>query len=131
MPLTKTYIAWKNMRQRCSNTKLKCYPNYGGRGITVCERWNVYQNFLDDMGEAPHDKTLERVKNEEGYSPGNCVWEDRTQQNANRRFSGVGFDSRAGKWRARVARYGKKVFLGYFNSEEEAIEARKNFLGVS
>lgn len=82
---SKTYASWRSMRERCFNQKNKQYTDYGGRGITVCERWNDFVNFLADMGEVPKGLTLERVDNEKGYSPDNCLWASRASQVRNRR----------------------------------------------
>jgi len=84
--ITKTYRTWKNMLQRCGNPKNKSYNNYGGRGIKVCDRWlHSFENFLDDMGEAPERLTIERENNNGNYEPGNCVWTTRKEQNYNTR----------------------------------------------
>lgn len=80
---TRTYKAWQSMLQRCTNERHKHYARYGGRGITVCERWMVYENFLADLGECPPGLTLEREKNERGYEPGNCHWATRQEQALN------------------------------------------------
>ena len=61
------------MIQRCTNPKAQNYRHYGGRGITVCDRWRVYENFLADMGERPADLSLDRIDNE-SYEPANCRW---------------------------------------------------------
>lgn len=72
------------MRKRCLNPKHPKYPRYGGRGITICERWlNSFDNFIADMGPRPPKLTLERVDNNQGYDPFNCIWETRARNNAN------------------------------------------------
>ncbi len=85
--LTKEYRAWRSMRDRCNRPGNKHYANYGGRGITVCERWqHSFENFLTDIGTAPNAKlTLDRINNNEGYSPDNCRWTTRYQQRMNQR----------------------------------------------
>jgi hypothetical protein len=82
---TQTYKTWAGMLARCRNPRETGYQNYGGRGITVCERWMVFTNFLEDMGERPPDLSLDRINNDGNYEPGNCRWADRATQNANRR----------------------------------------------
>lgn len=82
---TGTYIRWQAMRDRCSNPNNSKYSYYGGRGIRVCKRWKSFQAFLKDMGECPRSLTLERVDNDKGYTPSNCVWATRKEQIANRR----------------------------------------------
>ena len=82
---TKTYHAWKAMRQRCTNPKRREYANYGGRGIRVCERWGEYLNFLSDMGAAPPDTSLDRIDPNGNYEPGNCRWASALTQSLNRR----------------------------------------------
>jgi hypothetical protein len=82
----KEYSTWNGILQRCTNPNNEKFYLYGGRGVTVCERWLKYENFLADMGRCPHPGwTVERTDNAEGYSPDNCIWAPTKVQIDNRR----------------------------------------------
>jgi hypothetical protein len=80
------HTAWLRLLGRCFNPNNKCYNRYGGRGITVCDRWrSSFANFLSDMGPKPagHRISVERLNNDGNYEPGNCVWATQAQQTRN------------------------------------------------
>lgn len=81
---TKEYSAWIGMRKRCNTKSSEDYPDYGGRGIKVCERWDLFSNFVEDMGIAPKDFSLDRIDVNKGYSPDNCRWADAKTQARNK-----------------------------------------------
>ena len=84
---TPEYRAWRAMKARCYNPHTRAYHNYGGRGIQVCDEWrNSYETFVRDMGRRPSSRhTLERVNNNENYSPKNCIWATYADQARNKR----------------------------------------------
>ena len=86
-----TYASWHDMKQRCNNPKNYKFKDYGGRGITYCKEWEQFVNFLNDMGEKPDDKTLDRIDVDGNYSKSNCRWATHEEQAQNTRIS-IGVD---------------------------------------
>jgi len=80
------YQSWSHMKSRCQDIKNQDYHRYGGRGITVCKEWEIYENFLADMGRRPSSAhSLDRIENNSGYHKGNCKWSTKIEQNRNKR----------------------------------------------
>lgn len=130
---TPEYQTWANMRKRCLNPNAEGYEYYGGRGISVCERWSTFENFFADMGKKPSPQhSIDRIDNNKGYYPENCEWADKTQQVINRRtpknnktgVKGVYWHKTAKKYQARISVDRKTINLGLFSDLEKAKEAR-------
>lgn len=127
---TSTYAIWKEMRRRCKNLNCTSYKDYGGRGISVCPRWDTsFLAFLEDMGERPDGLSLERIDNDGNYCPENCKWGTRHEQACNQRpkknktgHPGV-VATPYNKFTASIQSHKKKKYLGTFNTLEEASDA--------
>lgn len=92
------YYIWAGMRDRCNNKNSKFYKYYGARGITVCKRWNKFENFYMDMHPRPLGLTIDRINNNRGYSPKNCRWVEQRAQVENRRTTRLIKGKTAAQW---------------------------------
>jgi hypothetical protein len=128
------YTIWEGMIQRCTNKNAHSYKRYGGKGVSVCEKWRQFANFLKDMGKRPDGLTLDRWPNRNGnYEPNNCRWASVLEQNHNLRIyktnttgvNGVGWNKKNKKYQAAISVNNKTKHLGLFIRLEDAREARK------
>ena len=125
------YSVYGGMKKRCLSKTDKDYHRYGGRGITICERWlgvNGFFNFVDDMGERIDNMTLDRKDTNGNYSPENCRWADAHTQSGNKVNSentGVTYVKKSNRFRVRISVNNKTYGLGSYKTIEEALEARR------
>ena len=129
------YCTWANMLSRCTNENDGNYVRYGARGISVCERWFHFKNFVADMGPKPSPElTLERKENSLGYAPENCRWDTRTNQCVNRReFSNntsghTGVVKKNGTWLARFDYETIRYNIAWCATYDEAVAQREAFV---
>ena len=83
--ITRTYLAWREIKSRCDNKNHISYKRYGAKGIKYCKKWKRFDNFLFDMGECPPHLTLDRINNLKGYYKKNCRWATKKEQAVNRK----------------------------------------------
>lgn len=83
--LSPTYVSWASMQTRCTNENSRNFKHYGGRGISVCDRWKSFENFLADMGERPDGMSIDRIDVDGNYEPSNCKWSNQSEQVKNQR----------------------------------------------
>lgn len=125
---TPEYHAWHDFMRRCYNKNHVGYKDYGGRGITVCERWKKFENFLEDIGPRPSSlHSIDRVNVDGNYEPGNCRWATAKQQMRNQRIRnplGKGVSHRSkNSYQAKIKVDGKTIVLGSFSNPLEAARA--------
>lgn len=115
------YVTWAGMLDRCNNENNSAYKNYGGRGISVCSRWSEkgsgFYNFLNDMGDKPDDTSLDRVDVDGNYSPENCIWSYRSDQNYRTRKKANNTSGRTG------------VYINFYNSRGNPVY--EAYIGVN
>lgn len=129
------YRTWANMLSRCTNPNTPNFNDYGGRGISVCQRWFHFKNFVEDMGAKPsRNHSIDRIDNDLGYSPANCKWATRKEQNLNKRVyrtsktGYAGIRTRDGKYQVRVTIHGKRKSIGNYTTLQEALIARAPYI---
>jgi hypothetical protein len=128
------YWPWQALKDRCVNKNRGDFQSYGGRGITVCERWrDSFENFFADMGPRPSPKhSVDRIDVNGNYEPGNCRWASISEQSRNKRarkdsksgVCGVNLASNKKKWVAIISVNGKRLNLGTYETLHNAIASR-------
>jgi hypothetical protein len=124
---TPTHNVWKGIRQRVKPNNPKAHL-YHDKGITVCDRWQVFLNFLEDMGEKPEGLTIDRINPDLGYSKENCRWATLSEQARNTgsskgsssRYKGVSRPAHTPSFIAQIYIDGKQKYLGSYKTEDEA-----------
>ena len=124
------YRAWTKMKRRCTRPNEQAWESYGGRGITICDRWlNSFENFIADMGEKPFKGAeIDRIDVNGNYEPDNCRWVTKTQNCENRRkksnstsgYKGVSWEKARNKYRAYISVNGTRILLGRFPNALDA-----------
>ena len=132
---SREYRIWGGIMQRCTNQNNTNYNNYGGRGISVCERWHNFINFYNDIGIIPDGMSIDRIDNNKGYNPENCRIATAITQAQNKRIlkkntsgiTGVYFDKSRHKWSVQITVDGKTKNLGRFADIFSAASARLSY----
>lgn len=136
----RAYRIWCAVKQRCLNPNNRAYHYYGGRGITMCERWkNSFQSFVDDMGMPFDGGTLDRIDNEKGYFPENCRWASRSDQQKNRRNNKIitynGVSMVAVDWAKKLGIPSQTIYgrisLGWDAEKVLSLDPQRNTIGLS
>jgi len=125
---SRTYNTWATMKARCACKSSSRYKDYGGRGISVCDRWQTFALFLEDMGERPDGMTLDRIDVNGDYEPSNCKWSTCAIQARNKtthKRRNIGVRASGKKYIAQIKVNKKTIYLGTHDTEEEAIAVRR------
>ena len=132
------YQTWSDMMQRCNNPKRKDYKNYGGRGISVCDRWLDIENFINDMYPSYQEGlSIDRNDNDKGYSKDNCRWATRDIQSRNTRvlrsrnksgYRGVHWYKVSKKWISQIRVDSKKIYIGSFDTAIDGAVAYDKYI---
>jgi hypothetical protein len=116
------YSVWGGMRNRCNSPTNAEYLKYGGRGIKVCERWNSYENFYNDMMPRPRGKSIDRINNDGNYEPSNCRWASQKEQCNNTRAN-IKYQGKSMSEWARIIGVDRRVIYERLKSGWEIGEA--------
>jgi len=133
MSNTRAYQIWEGMKRRCRPDLAEVFPYHAGKGITYCSKWETFEGFYEDMGEAPDNMSLDRIDVNGNYEKSNCRWASWSVQGYNKGLdpnntsgkSGVSWYSSCEMWSAEIHVEGKHIRLGLFSKFEDAVKARE------
>ena len=136
---TRLYKTWQGIKARIYNKNEKCFPDYGGRGISICDKWKDFKIFKDWALDNGYDDTLtiDRIDVDGNYEPNNCRWVSQKVQQRNKRvfkitnksgYRGVCYFKRTKRWVAKVCVDYKNIHIGYFDTALEAAKARDKYI---
>ncbi|AUR87178.1 HNH endonuclease [Vibrio phage 1.097.O._10N.286.49.B3] len=137
---SRLYNIWRMMKNRCSNSNVDAFPDYGGKGIRVCSEWQKYSVFQEWSLSNGYASTLsiDRKNSALDYSPSNCRWVSYSEQCINRKkfknntsgFTGVTFHAKLNKWRSVINYDKKRINIGCYDTPEDAAQARNDYIDL-